>query len=94
MNCPLNEAPGCFKSSLIDALEPGGRLYLPTNWMGFKHYFCPNAPSQSAEDVVHYWADSPAYHETCTLAKVLEFANATHHQKLLEAYDQALRGKN
>jgi hypothetical protein len=94
LQCPLSEAPGCFKAVLVRSLEPGEGNFIPTNWRGFSDYFSlQTAGARSAEEVVGAWASGHPYRHEHTLGKVVEYARSTGHRKLLNSLVLALKGE-
>ena len=92
-DCPLCEAPGCFRRALIRSLEPGAMNYLPTNWRGFAEYFSLGVAASSPEELVSHWADLHPNRKHHTIRRVFEFAEEKQHQLLQEEFDKVMRGK-
>lgn len=94
LQCPLAKAPRCFRTALIRSLELGEGNFIPTNWRGFSDYFrLQEFKARSAEDLVEAWADRHPYKQEHTLQKVIEYAQSTQHAKLLQQFDQILKGE-
>ena len=93
LQCPLNKAPRCFRTALSRSLELGEGNFIPTNWRGFSDYFrLQELKALSAEELVEAWADRHPYNQHHTLQKVIEYAQSTQHAKLLQQFDQTLKG--
>ena len=94
LDCPLSDAPGCFRRALIRALELGGSTnYLPTNWQGFAEYFSLEDSASSPKGLVNHWADEHPNHKQHTIRKVLEYAEAKQHNALLQDFNKILEGE-
>ena len=94
LDCPLCDAPGCFRRALIRALELGSSNYLPTNWRGFAEHFSIGVPASSPEELVDIWADKHPNRRQHTIRKVLEYAVKKQHKFLLEEFDKLMTGKS
>ena len=92
-DCPLCDAPGCFRRALIRALELGSSNYLPTNWRGFAEHFSIGVPASSPEELVDIWADKHPNRKQHTIRKVLEYAEAKQHNALLQDFNEILKGE-
>ena len=92
-DCPLCDAPGCFRRALIRALELGSPNYLPTNWQGFAEHFGIGVPASSPEELVDIWADKHPNRRQHTIRKVLEYAEAKQHNALLQEFNKILEGE-
>ena len=93
LDCPLCDAPGCFRRALIGALELGSTNYLPTNWQGFAEYFNLEDSASSPKELVNLWADKHQNHRQHTIRKVLEYAEAKKHNTLLQEFNSILKGE-
>ena len=93
-DCPLCDAPGCFRRALIRALELGSPNYLPTNWRGFAEHFGIGVPASSPEELVDIWADKHPNRRQHTIRKVFEYAVKKQHKFLLEEFDKLMTGKS
>ena len=93
LDCPLCDAPRCFRRALIGALELGSVNYLPTNWRGFAEHFSLGVPASSPEELVDYWADKHPNRRQHTIRKVLEYAEAKQHNTLLQEFNEILKGE-
>ena len=93
LQCPLGEAPGCFRTALVSCLELGEGNFIPTNWRGFSdHFRLRELRAHSAEELVELWASVHPYKHQHTLGKVVEYAQSKGHRKLLNCLVQTLRG--
>ena len=93
-DCPLCDAPGCFRRVLIRALELGSSNYLPTNWRGFAEHFSLGVPASSPEELVDIWADKHPNRKQHTIRKIFEYAVKKQHKFLLEEFDKLMTGKS
>ena len=92
-DCPLCDAPGCFRTVLIRALELGSVNYLPTNWQGFAEYFSLGVSASSPKELVNHWTDKHPNRKQHTIRKVLEYAEAKQHNALLQDFKKVLKGE-
>ena len=93
LQCPLGEAPGCFKAVLVRCLELGEANFLPTNWRGFTEYFrLTELKARSAEELVEAWSGRHPYRREHTLGRVVEYARSKGHRKLLDNFAKTIRG--
>lgn len=93
LQCPLYEAPRCFKTVLTRALELGEGNFIPTNWRGFSDYFrLEQLKARSAEELVDAWTDKHLFRDEHTLLKVVEYARSTRHVKLLQIFKETIKG--
>ena len=92
-DCPLCDAPGCFRRVLIGALELGSVNYLPTNWRGFAEHFSLGVPASSPEELVDYWADKHPNRRQHTIRKIFDYAVKKQHKFLLEEFEKMMTGK-
>lgn len=91
-DCPLCEAPACFRWALVKELTPGAGNFVPTNWKGFAEYFHISLDASTPEQLVDYWIYQHPRHREHTIHKVFEFGKKRNHQKLQQAFDEVLRG--
>ena len=93
LDCPLCDAPRCFRRALIGALELGSVNYLPTNWRGFAEHFSLGVPASSPEELVDYWADKHPNRRQHTIRKIFDYAVKKQHKFLLEEFEKMMTGK-
>ena len=91
-DCPLCDAPGCFRRVLIRDLELGSVNYLPTNWQGFAEYFSLGVSASSPKELVDHWADKHSNRRQHTIRKIFEYAVKKQHKLLLEEFHQVMTG--
>ena len=92
VDCPLCDAPGCFRRVLIRALELGSVNYLPTNWQGFAEYFSLGVSASSPKELVDHWADKHQNRRQHTIRKIFEYAVKKQHKLLLEEFHKVMTG--
>ena len=92
VDCPLCDAPGCFRRVLIRALELGSVNYLPTNWQGFAEYFSLEDSASSPKELVNHWADEHPNRRQHTIRKIFEYAVKKQHKLLLEEFHKMMAG--
>ena len=93
--CPLCDAPPCFRYAITRALERAPSDYTPTNWRGFSDYFMirltPYIPTP--EDLVTYWVDEHPNKHAHTINKAMEFANNREHKLLQDKLSYLVASK-
>ena len=94
-DCPLFEAPICFRFALIHSIENAATNYLPTNWKGFADHFMLSVDASifTPADLIHHWVDKHQNKQRHTISRVLEYAVANHHKHLEQEFDRVLSGK-
>ena len=93
-DCPIAEAPGCFRHTLIRALELGKSAgCIPTGLDGFVDYFCRGCilkAGPSAQEIVDHWIrDHP---RIALIREVISFATEVGNKMLSDDFNQLLQG--
>lgn len=94
-DCPLFEAPSCFRFALIHSLENAATNYSPTNWKGFAEHFMlyVDGSLTTPADLIHHWVDVHPNKNKHTISQVLKYANANQHRHLEQEFNRVLSGQ-